>query len=523
MRSTILEERSDSVPTLLASRRRSDWWLYLVLVAVATGLTPVLVYVASVFGFRLLLVGAVVLAVLIATAWRPIFGLYLIAVCALVIESQSLPTNIFTDRLTVYYWPTQISGIPERPLGLYFLFVLAVVVCQRLARREHVLYGGKVLVPLLLFLATVAMGAVHGLASGGVANDVVLEVRPFWWLFVCYVLAHNLATTKRHIVAFMWIVVLGGAFKGLQALYIVVTVLQGHLAGQNEIMAHEQSYFWVCMLLLLLISFLHHRFSPHFYVALAAAPLVIIGLEANNRRADYLALLVGGVVAWLLTIAVRPQARTRLIVSLTLCLVMGGAYVLVFSHVGGALGRPAQAIVSAISPDATDVRNVDSNQYRTIENFDLQFTESQSPLLGYGFGKPFLQHTALPNIVGLDPIYLLVPHNNIYWIWMRLGPLGYLALWYLIGVITVRGCLIVRELRDNFLQQFAIFVIAATFMEVLLAYADYQLFFFRNVIFLGLTVGMLFKLPAIDKATDAATAVSAVTPSENQLVAARQA
>ncbi|HEV2459157.1 MAG TPA: O-antigen ligase family protein, partial [Ktedonobacterales bacterium] len=254
-----------------------------------------------------------------------------------------------------------------------------------------------------------------------------------------------------------------------------------------------------------------------------AAPLVIIGLEANNRRADYLALLVGGVVAWLLTIAVRPQARTRLIVSLTLCLVMGGAYVLVFSHVGGALGRPAQAIVSAISPDATDVRNVDSNQYRTIENFDLQFTESQSPLLGYGFGKPFLQHTALPNIVGLDPIYLLVPHNNIYWIWMRLGPLGYLALWYLIGVITVRGCLIVRELRDNFLQQFAIFVIAATFMEVLLAYADYQLFFFRNVIFLGLTVGMLFKLPAIDKATDAATAVSAVTPSENQLVAARQA
>ena len=523
MRSMILEERSDSAPTLVARRRRSDWWLYLILVAVATVLTPLLVYVGSVYGFKLLLVGAVVLAILIATAWRPIFGLYLIAFCALVIESQTLPTNILTDRLNVYYWPTQVTGIPERPLGLYFLFVLGVVVCRRLVRREQVLYGSKLLVPLLLFLATVAMGAVHGLVSGGNANDVVLEARPFWWLFVCYVLAHNLATTKRHIVAFMWIVILGGTFKALQALYLVITVLHGHLAGQNEIMAHEQSFFWICMLLLLLISFLHHRFSPQFYVTLAAAPLVLIGLEANNRRADYLALLVGVVVAWLLAITVRPQARKRLIVSLALCVAIGGAYVLVFSHSTGALGRPAQAIVSAIAPDTTDVRNADSNQYRNIENLDLQFTESQSPLLGYGFGKPFLEPVPLPNIVGLDPIYLLVPHNTIYWVWMRLGPLGYLALWYLIGVITVRGCLIVRELRDDYLQRFAIFVIAATFMEVLLAYADYQLFFFRNVIFLGLTVGILFKLPAIDKETGAAAADSTPTPSENQLVASRWA
>src|SRR5712692_6748220 len=193
---------------------------------------------------------------------------------------------------------------------------------------------------------------------------------------------------------------------------------------------------------------------------------------------------------------VKPQARKWLLTCMLIFVALGGAYVAAFWHSSGGFGEPARAIISFFYPDPRDSA---SNLYRLIENYDLKFTEHQNPLLGMGFGKQFLQPITLPNILSLDPYYLFIPHNTIYWIWMRLGPLGYFALWYLIGAIIVRGCIIVRQLHDRYLQLVAIYVVAVTFMEVIVAYADYQLFFYRNVIYLGLLVGILLKLPELDQ------------------------
>ena len=130
----------------------------------------------------------------------------------------------------------------------------------------------------------------------------------------------------------------------------------------------------------------------------------------------------------------------------------------------------------------------------------MKYTEAQSPLLGYGFGKPFLQPEVLPDIAQADPYYLYIPHNNVFWIWMRLGPLGFGALWYLIGTGIVCGCLIARRLKNPELQLFAIFAVAAVVMEVIVAYSDYQFYFYRNVIYVGVVLGVLFRLPAIARA-----------------------
>jgi hypothetical protein len=226
----------------------------------------------------------------------------------------------------------------------------------------------------------------------------------------------------------------------------------------------------------------------------------LIALIANNRRADYVTLLAGIAVAWVLVIVLKPQARRPLVTALVLCVLLGGAYVLAFQHAGGALGQPANAVVSVFRPSAADQRDASSNAYRAIENYDLKSTEAVSPLLGYGFGKPFLQPELLPDVSQLDPYYLYVPHNNVLWIWMRLGPLGFAALWYLIGTGIVCGCLIARRLRNLDLQLFAIFAVSALVMEVIVAYGDYQFYFYRNMIYIGIALGVLFKLPAIARA-----------------------
>ncbi len=490
-----------NVSKLLATQRHSDTLLFLVIFFTVFGLTPLLVLAGATISFSLILGGLVALiAAALVVRW-PVLGFWIVAGCAILIEQEPLTinTHILTDQLYIFAWPPKLAGLIERPIGFFILFIFLVFVFQHLVKRQRVLVGGKLLLPFLFFLLCVAMGVVHGLASGGNLKIIVLEVRPFWYLFLSYLLAYNLVTQESHIRAFFWMVILGAGVKGVQGVYIYLIVLQGNLTGQNEIMSHEESFFFVALLLLLILFCLHYRYRSQLCAALLVMPFVLVALVANERRADYIALLVGIAVAWTLVFLVKPRARMWLVVGMLSFAVLGAGYVALFSHSGGSLAEPARAIVSVFNPSAADTRDVNSNLYRDIENYDLKYTVKQNPLLGLGFGKPFLQPILLPNILVLDPYYNYIPHNTIYWVWMRLGPIGYLAFWYLIGAVIVRGCLIVRQLKNPYLQLVAIYIVAVTFMEVILAFADYQLFFYRNVIYLGLLAGILMKLPILDK------------------------
>jgi hypothetical protein len=479
----------------------SSGLIYVFLLLATLILTPLMVLAGVILGFGEVLVAIAALVALALTAWKPIMGLYLLVICAVVIEQDPLTgTPIGTDNLHVYFWPLHLQGLPERPIGFFILAVLAIIVITRLLQWRRPLYGGQLFYPFVFFLGCVAMGILHGLSSGGSFRIIVLEVRPWWYLFVSYLLAFNVVSEVKHVRNILWITIIGTAVKGVQGVYIVYFYLGGHISGNNEIMAHEQSFFFILVLLLLALMALH-RVQRGFLIAiLLSLPCLMIALIANNRRADYVALLAGIAVAWILVIVLKPQARRVLVAALVLCVLLGGAYVLAFQHSGGALGQPANAVISIFKPSAANARDASSNAYRAIEDYDLKYTEAASPLLGYGFGKPFLQPQVLPDVSQLDPYYLYIPHNNVLWIWMRLGPLGFAALWYLIGTGIVCGCLIARRLRNVELRLFAIFSVSALVMEVIVAYGDYQFYFYRNMIYIGITLGVLLKLPAIARA-----------------------
>ncbi len=175
---------------------------------------------------------------------------------------------------------------------------------------------------------------------------------------------------------------------------------------------------------------------------------------------------------------------------------LGVGYIAAFANATGGLGGPAHAIVSIFRPD---VQNAPSNMYRTIENYDLKYTAKQNPLLGAGFGTKFLQPLRLPDISQHDRNYLYIPHNTLYWVWMRLGLIGFLAFWYLLCTTIIRAGIILRSLRDPYLQLTAIYIVGIIFAEIIVAYGDYQLYSFRNVMYIGLLAGILMKLPALDE------------------------
>lgn len=495
-------EIGSSVSSFMAVRKRNDSALFIVLFFILLGVTPFFVLAGVTFGISVLLGGlAVAILVIMIVRW-PSLVVYVMAGCAFLIEQEPLATPVLTDHVYIFYWPPQLEGFIERPIGLIALFALSVWLMRRFVVRQPFLQRGGLWLPFSLYMLCVIGGALYGLMSGGDLKIIVVEIRPFWYMFLAYLLAYNFVTQKKHIRSFFWLVIISAGFKALQGLYIYLIAFHGDLQGHDTIMAHEESFFFAALLLLVVIFCLHYRYRPQLIAALCIAPAVIVSMVANHRRTDYIALLLGVGVVWLLIFRLKPQARMPLLVGMIICLVLGGGYIVAFQHGTGTISEPARAIMSIFQPSVSDTRDVTSNQYRVMENADLKYTVTQHPF-GLGLGKAFLQPEPLtsifPGIAAVDQYYNYVPHNTIYWIWTDLGPIGYFALWLLIGTIIIWGSITTRRLRDPYLQVVAMYVVAVTMMEVVAAYADYQLFFYRNVIYLGLLCGMLAKLPILDQ------------------------
>lgn len=492
----------NTVSALESDRTRHDVVLFIILFLLLLSLTPWL----TIWGLSagLAVVIGILVAPLLAVAllrW-PVLGLYLVAACAFGIEAEPLDTPIGTDHLYVFYWPPQMAGFIERPIGVLILLGLFIWILHRLVKRQPLLRGGALIGPFTLYLLCVVGAVIYGLATGGDQKVIIVQFRPFWYTFLSYILAYNFVTRKSHMRSFFWLAIVSAGFKGLQGLYVYLIVYSGRLEGHVTIMSHEESFFFAALLLLLIIFALHYRDRPQLIACLCVAPAVLIALVANQRRADYIALLVGIGFAWVLLFRIKPEARRALLTGMIICASLGTAYVLVFSHTQGVIGSPARSIIGVFNPAQGDSRDIPSNLYRQYEAYDLKYTAKQYPL-GLGFGKPFLQPKSLemlyPGVRADDPYYDSVPHNTIYWVWVDLGPIGFFALWFLLGSIMIQGCFIAGRLKDPYLQVVAIYILAVTVMEVIVAFADYQLFFYRNVIDLGLLCGLLVKLPLLDK------------------------
>ena len=490
---------SPTADALLARSRRGELRLLIIVSVSVCSLVPLLVAGGLSLGLGIVIAIPAVLVITALVVRWPIVGFFVVLGGTLLVEQDPLPVPLFSNslKLYVFFWPGALQGLPDRPIGFLMALVLLVFVLQNALKRNKILNGGELLWPFLGFLVCVVWGIVHGLSTGGDLKILVNEVRSFWYLFLGYLLAYNLVTNRKHLRYFFWIIIVCAGLKGLEGTYIYLVVLHGNLTNNHEIMGHEDSYFFVAILLLIILFSLHSKDRPQFYACLIVLPFVFLAMIANQRRTDYIALLVGAVVAWVLIFMVKPQARKGLLRLFLICALLGGGYVAAFYKGSGGFSQPARAVVSVFYTSPSDASDASSNLYRTIEDTDLKYTAKLN-LLGLGFGKPFLQPIPLPDLSASDPVYNYIPHNTIYWVLMRLGPIGYLAFWYLFGSIIVRGSIIARQLKDRYLQLMAIFIVSMAIMEIIVAYADYQLSFYRNVIFVGMLAGVLMKLPALD-------------------------
>ena len=335
------------------------------------------------------------------------------------------------------------------------------------------------------FLATVAVGVGLGVATGGSVAVALAEVRPFVYLGLAYLVASTAITTRRAVRAVLWAFVLGSGLKAFQGIYIFLSVR--HLSPRPEaVLGHEESLFFALFVLLTIALWLYAVPGLLRRTATTLLPVVVAADLANGRRTAWLILAVGLVVVIAAGMVSLPNRRGFLQRLAVAILLVSAVYFPAYWDKTGGLAQPARAFHSAISPGPRDAA---SNLYRLQEEENLRLNIRQAGPLGKGLGHPINYALPIEDISDIDPYIAYVPHNGVLYLILRLGILGSIAFWALIGIAIIAACRLARS-PDRELAIVGMLLACAVPSYVLLGYNDQGFYYYRVAFVMGALLGL---------------------------------
>lgn len=209
-------------------------------------------------------------------------------------------------------------------------------------------------------------------------------------------------------------------------------------------------------------------------------PFVILADLLVQRRSGFGSLALA--LAVLLTLGTRLRPQMMLAVGILSVLLVGGYFAAFWNTTNPLLTQPIRAVRSIIEPD---VRDYLSNQYREIEAFNLGETINSSPILGIGYGQEFLFVKPMPNISGW-PFWKYTPHNEIIWLWLKIGLGGFIIFWLVMLCAFLRGTRLFWNTKiSESLQPLFLTCIAANVMQIFFAWLDQGYSELRSMVWLA--------------------------------------
>lgn len=419
----------------------------------------------------------------------------LAAVCLFEQFPRDFPDSL-TDRVP-FFWNLNTAfevythlNIKLIPLNVMEIFLIVAGLCMlaRRALKDSMTFRvGTLLLPMLANLLFVVLALITGLTAGGDYRLAFQDVRAPVYLPLSYLLAVNLVEERRDLQKLLWLVALSIGLKGVLYTFRRYVTLAGSGISDQGVGSHEEVFLFnafIVLLATLCLFDLHRRLR---LAMLLLLPTVIIGSLACNRRAGIAVLIFALLVFALVSLAILTAQR-RSIVTYSFVAVIGLViYYQAFSSRSGLLAQPARAIRSQIQPDQ---RDADSDRYRELETRNLMATMRSSPVIGWGYGRPFLTPFDLSYAANAYPYWNIWPHNTVLAVWMRTGTMGFICFWVMIVAVLLRGCEVVRS-KCRELAGLGLFTLLILVMWILLGYLDMGLSQFRTVLMIGIFAGVM--------------------------------
>lgn len=450
-------------------------------------------------GLVLPIATALLIAVPVLVVWfwkAPIRGVYVLLAGAVLIEIFPLGfSDSLTDRIPLFLNLNNsagLDGFPITPAEILMLAVAGVAVARSVAEHKVRWPSGRLVAAYGIYLVVVLGAEVHGLLSGGDLKTSLWEMRPQVYGFVLFILTTTLIEDRRQLERVALIFLLAAAAKALIGDYRYFVTLGGKLGVQQDVLAHEDSYFLAILIVSGLAALIWLRRRLTVVLIAAVTPLALVAMLANSRRAGVYALAAAVIVTLVLAYRFEPPLRKTLAFASVVMVVAAIVFIgYAWDKQYGIQAQLVRPVRSLIDPTQRDFL---SDQYRTAENANLRLTFQSSPLIGVGFGSPYLMAYPMADISRIYPLWNVIPHNSLMWVGMRMGAIGFVAFWGLIGLAILQGFYVLGRSRDPLIRAVAAVAIAAVVAEIMVGYGDLQLESYRNLIFLGATLGILNRI-----------------------------
>ncbi len=376
------------------------------------------------------------------------------------------------------------TGLAFNPAELLIALVVVLWILRSALAHDVRLPRSTTARTLWAMLGIVALGFVVGIAHGGDPRIALVEVRPWVYLAIAFVLGARLLRTPRAIDGLLWVLVLCAGVKAAQGVYLLFATHSLQPAPE-ALLAHEESLFFGIDLVITLGLWLFGIRGRLRITATALLPLVALAEVGNHRRAAW--VIAGAGVAIMLAIAYLrlPERRRAIRALLAMGVVAGAVYLPLFWNDQGNLGQPARAVRSLVDPSA---RDQGSDQYRQLEDANLGINIHASAPFGAGFGVPINYVVPIVDISQTDSLIRYIPHDGVLYVWMRLGWQGILAFWALIAA-AIFSALRLTTAREPRIAMLGAVVASTVVGYVILGYEDLGLYWYRVALIVGVILG----------------------------------
>ncbi|MEX1062272.1 MAG: O-antigen ligase family protein [Balneolaceae bacterium] len=447
----------------------------------------------------------VVLAILYVTGifilsfLRIDYSLYLLFAGVMTMDQFAIPgfssitheISFFSNLKEIPYLPFFSAGVIN-PVELHILFLVLSLLILISVDKNMSFTAIPVWIPFTLFFFSLVGSFVYGLQGGGDILVALWEVRALFYLCIMYLIVPQIIRTRRQINVLLWIFIIGVTLKAFQGIGRFVSL--GFTTGGFDVLTNHEDPVFTVTLLILLAGFMVYKVDTRqrLWLFVLLLPL-LLGFYVAQRRAAYASLMVSVCTFIVLLPMLKRWYFLKFFLPVLAFLMLYGV---VFWNSGSTLGRPVQMIKSGLEKPSseTNYRDYNSNLYREFENYNLASTVAGNPITGTGFGKKYDQPIPLAAINFTLSEY--IPHNQILWVLVKMGGIGFLTFWFFFNSIAAKGTQVFFRLEDPYLKVVALFIVVAIINQMVVSYFDLQLTYYRNMLYLGCLIGII---PALER------------------------
>jgi hypothetical protein len=221
-------------------------------------------------------------------------------------------------------------------------------------------------------------------------------------------------------------IVTGCCIKALFGTYFILAMARPKGLYHEYATAHSDSVIFVTGLAIVIFSYMEEPIRKNFWRMVWVSLIILMGMHYNDRRLAYVSFILilafgYAISPWSWVKRYATRAGLVLLPVFPFYIAAGWQNPTgIFSIVG---------IFKSLIEGETDKVEQGLMDYRDMENINVVATWEQNPLLGTGWGHPFLEVMKLPDISHAFPDYLYHPHNSVLGMLAFGGIVGFSGLW----------------------------------------------------------------------------------------------